>query len=98
MDIETGCSLAIFINGNSTRFSAKVLDFGQKAWVIIRDNEADHSQQYAEPIADVVDYLARGEGKVPPMDAEYRSLLLSWVPPLPDEARGATAESDAAQS
>jgi hypothetical protein len=89
MDIDLGCSLALFINENSTRFSAKVLSFGQKAWVIIQDHNAEPPAAYAEPIADVVDYLARGERKIPPMDEEYRALLLSWVPSPPDAAEAA---------
>ncbi len=79
MDIETGCALALYINDNSTRFSAKVLDFGQKAWVIIRDNDVVHREQYAEPIADVSDYLARAENQNPPLDGEYRNLLRAWI-------------------
>ena len=86
MNINTGSSLATYINDNSKRFSANVLDFAQQAWVIIRDNKTGHTQDYIEPILDVADYLERAERRSRRLDAEFRNLLLGWLTELQNES------------
>jgi hypothetical protein len=93
MTINTGSSLATFINDNSKRFSASVLDFDQRAWVIIRDNKSGHTQDYIEPILDVADYLMRAERRSRRLDTEFQNLLLAWLAEQEQPSDSATGSS-----
>jgi hypothetical protein len=68
--------LASFINERGSRFSAGVLQFGDRGWVVVKDT---HTQRHLEPIADPEDYLHRANAGVLQIDDACRDLINEWV-------------------
>ncbi|MES2465188.1 MAG: hypothetical protein V4671_31870, partial [Armatimonadota bacterium] len=56
MEKDDAYNLASFINERGSRFSAGVLSFGDRGWVVVKDTETERP---LEPIADPEDYLYR---------------------------------------
>ena len=85
MHLDMARRLAAYINDNSDRLTATVLEFAHQGWVIIRDNKVSHTQVYVEPIVDVADYLVRAERRSPRLDDEYHNLLMNWLEMHPEQ-------------
>lgn len=90
MYLNEAGSLADFINEERTCFQATVLDFGERAWVIVRDTRAD---RFLEPIVNVGDYLIRVDQGSLQIDAEYRALLEAWMRTPSGEAASSLLQS-----
>jgi hypothetical protein len=81
MQIEDGHSLARFINDNSDRFNAKVLEYGSGCWVFVRDGTnvaAGGEFAVLEPIAEILPYLRRARRREKEFPRPYLRLLARW--------------------
>jgi hypothetical protein len=76
MELNRAISLADFINERNQRFTAKVLDFSNRGWVLVKDTGDD---RYLEPIADLHDYVRRARQGQMRLDDACRNLLTEWV-------------------
>ena len=76
MEIRRAISLAEFINKQSGRFAAKVLDFSDQGWVLVRDTQDD---QYLEPVADAAEHVRRARQGGLMLDVSYQDMLAAWV-------------------
>jgi hypothetical protein len=80
MLLEAAISLADFLNQNSQRFIATVLDFGNKGWVIIGEVLPDGRKRlFQETIADPTAYLKRVENGLAGTDSEYHQIIARWL-------------------
>lgn len=81
MRIEDGHSLANFINSNSDRFSARVLEYGSGCWVFVRDvAKVAASGEFVvlEPVAEILPYLRRAKRREGEFPRPYLRLLARW--------------------
>lgn len=85
MDNASAASLARFINTQSAQFSASVLDFTDRTWVLLRDSKAARTAPCEEPILDVRDYLQRLERRAAPT-TELHALLELWLATWQEDA------------
>ncbi|MES2695010.1 MAG: hypothetical protein V4773_16175 [Verrucomicrobiota bacterium] len=80
MLLDTATSLADFLNHNSPRFLATVLDFGNKGWVIVGEKLPDGSRRlFRETISDPADYVRRARAGITGIDTEYDALIEEWL-------------------
>ena len=78
MDAATTRSLVAYINEYSTRFYAHPLHFGDRVWMIVRDEAAPKTAPCEYPILDAQEYLYRPQ-RYAPLNDELRSLLETWL-------------------
>ncbi|MES2462676.1 MAG: hypothetical protein V4671_19005 [Armatimonadota bacterium] len=76
MEKDTAHDLASFINERGSRFSAGVLLFGDRGWVVVKDTQ---TERHLEPIADPQDYLRRANTGALKIDDACRDLIHEWV-------------------
>ena len=80
MLLKTAYSLSDFLNQNSSRFLATVLEFGDKGWVIVGEQMPGGTRHlYSETIADPAEYLRRARAGIVAVDPEYHNLIADWL-------------------
>jgi hypothetical protein len=92
MDAATAQSLVAHINGNSSRFSAFVMKFSERTWVILCDAKAPKTAPCEEPILDVAEFLKRLADRSP-RNIELQGLLQIWMRSFAEEKAAAWASN-----